>query len=151
MNNNHFNNNVFIFTELQVFKECSYFYISFKDSFECRTTVSLVFTQFSIDKAHFLVLKSCRILCKHTDNNNNNTSPIKEYKIDPINKMMSDTTTTINGTQMPGSTNQAVLSHLPSTLQENNNESTLRATAEDDDNATVQTSNSNTTKQAWKS
>jgi hypothetical protein len=52
---------------------------------------------------------------------------------------------------MPGSTNPAVVSNLPSTLPENNNESTLSATAEDDNDATVQTSNSNTTKQAWMS
>jgi hypothetical protein len=65
--------------------------------------------------------------------------------------MMSDTTTIIDGTQMPVSTNQAVLSHLPSTLQENNNnESALSTTAEDDD-ATVHTNNSNSFKQAWMS
>jgi hypothetical protein len=52
---------------------------------------------------------------------------------------------------MPGSTTQAVVSNLPSTLQGSYNESTLSTTAEDDDEATIQTSNSNTTKQAWKS
>jgi hypothetical protein len=46
---------------------------------------------------------------------------------------------------------QDAIANLPSTLQENNNESTLSATAKDDDDATVQTSNSNSTKQAWKS
>jgi hypothetical protein len=59
-------------------------------------------------------------------------------------------TTTIDGIQMPGSTNQAVVSNFPSTLvQGNNNGSTLSATAEeeeeddDDDDATVQTTISN--------
>jgi hypothetical protein len=52
---------------------------------------------------------------------------------------------------MLGSTYPAVVSNLPSTLQENNNERTLSSTAADDDDATVQTSNSNPTKQAWKS
>jgi hypothetical protein len=52
---------------------------------------------------------------------------------------------------MPGSTNQAAaISNLPTTLvQGNTNESTLSATAEDDDNVTFQTSNSNPTKQGW--
>jgi hypothetical protein len=59
--------------------------------------------------------------------------------------------TPTDGTQMLGSTNPAVVSNLPSTLQENNNESTLSSTAADDDGATIQTSNSNPTKQAWKS
>jgi hypothetical protein len=118
----------------------------------------------------FPVLKPCRILCRHTgtntdttpieeqnnnNNNNNNTSPIEEQ----MDKMMNDTTapTTTDGTQMPGSTTQAVVSNLPSTLQENNNGSTPSATADDaddaddDDDATVQTSNSNSTKQAWTS
>jgi hypothetical protein len=58
--------------------------------------------------------------------------------------MSNTTTTTIAG-------NQDAIANLPSTLHENNNGSTLSATAEDDDNATVQTSNSNTTKQAWMS
>jgi hypothetical protein len=71
---------------------------------------------------------------------------------DPIDKVISDTDTPIDGTQqMPGSTTQAVVSNLPSTLQGSYNESTLSTTAEDDDEATIQTSNSNTTKQAWKS
>jgi hypothetical protein len=60
--------------------------------------------------------------------------------------------TPTDGTPMPGSTNQAaVVSNLPSPLQENNNGSTLSATAEDDDDATVQISNSNPTKQGWMS
>jgi hypothetical protein len=57
--------------------------------------------------------------------------------------------TPTNGTRMPGSTNPTVVSNLLSTLQENNNGSTLSATAEEDDNATVHTSNSNPTKQGW--
>jgi hypothetical protein len=64
-----------------------------------------------------------------------------------IDKMMSDTTTPINGTQMLGSTIQAV-PNLYSTCPENNNESTL---SEDDDDVTVQPSNSKASKQAWKS
>jgi hypothetical protein len=53
--------------------------------------------------------------------------------MDPIDKMMITTPTN-------------------STLQEsNNNESTLSDMAEEDDDATVQTSNSNSTKQAWMS
>jgi hypothetical protein len=67
--------------------------------------------------------------------------------------MMSDTTATIDaidGTQVPGSTNPTTVSNLPSTLQDNNG-STLSATAEEDDDATVQTSNSNPTKQGWMS
>jgi hypothetical protein len=47
--------------------------------------------------------------------------------------------------------NQDAIANLPSTLQGDNNGGTLSATAEEDDDATVQTSNSNTTKQAWKS
>jgi hypothetical protein len=48
--------------------------------------------------------------------------------------------------------NQAVEPNFPSTLQEtNNNEGTLSVTAEDDDDITVQTSNSNSTKQPWTS
>jgi hypothetical protein len=50
---------------------------------------------------------------------------------------------TINGNQDP-------IANLPSTLQDNN-ESTFSDTAEDYDDVTVQTSNSNSTKQAWKS
>jgi hypothetical protein len=54
--------------------------------------------------------------------------------------------TPTDGTPMPGSTsNPTVVSNLPSTLQENN----ISATAEDDDDITVQTSNSNPTKQGW--
>jgi hypothetical protein len=61
--------------------------------------------------------------------------------------MMSDTTSPIYGTQMPGSTIQAI-PNLSSTLPANNNEGNL---SKDDDDATVQTSNSNSTKQACKS
>jgi hypothetical protein len=56
--------------------------------------------------------------------------------MDPIDKMMTDG-------------NQDAIANLPS--ETNNNESTLSDTAEDDDDVTVQTSNSNSTKQAWKS
>jgi hypothetical protein len=56
--------------------------------------------------------------------------------------------TPIDGTPMPGSTsNPTVVSNLPSTLQENNNGNILGTTAEEDDDVTVQTSNSNPTKQ----
>jgi hypothetical protein len=55
--------------------------------------------------------------------------------MDPIDKMMTDGNQDAN---------------LPLSLQENN-ESTLSDTAEEDDDATVQTSNSNSTKQAWMS
>jgi hypothetical protein len=58
--------------------------------------------------------------------------------MNPINKMITTTT----------DDNQDA--NLPSTLQANN-ERTLSATANDDDDATVQTSNSNSTKQAWTS
>jgi hypothetical protein len=61
--------------------------------------------------------------------------------MDPSNKMMIITTT--DGNQD---------ANLPSTLQAaNSNEGTLSATTEDDDDITVQTSNSTSTKQAWKS
>jgi hypothetical protein len=102
----------------------------------------------------FQVLKPSRILRRTTNNNNDNdkdfqhTSPIKEHKIDPIDKMM--ITTTIDG-------NQDAIANLPSTLQEtNNNERTLSATVkddddDDDDDATIQTSNSTKAKQACKS
>jgi hypothetical protein len=134
--NNKYNNNIRVFKELQVSTECSYLGISSKDSF------NRVVAFFGHRSAY--------------DDNNNNTSPIDEHKkIDPINKMMTITSnpTPTDGTQMPGSTNQAaVVSTLPTTLvQVNTNESTLSATAEDDNDATVQTSNSNTTKQAWMS
>jgi hypothetical protein len=62
--------------------------------------------------------------------------------MDPSNKMM--ITTTTDGTHD---------ANFPSTLQPNNNGSTPSATADDDvdDDATVQTTNSNSTKQAWTS
>jgi hypothetical protein len=137
---------------LQVFKGCSYFYISVTDRLN---RVGSYKQAFLIDKARFPVLKSCRNLRR---NNNNNISPndklkidpIEEQRIDPIERKMTPTTST-DGTPMPGSTNPTVVSNLPSTLQENNNDrNTLSATAEDDDDdATVQTSNSNPTKQEW--
>jgi hypothetical protein len=58
--------------------------------------------------------------------------------MDPTDKMITT----------PTDSNQDT--NLPSSLQENN-ESTLSDTAEEDDDATVQTSNSNSTKQAWMS
>jgi hypothetical protein len=58
--------------------------------------------------------------------------------MDPTDKMI---TTPTDGNQD---------ANLPSSLQENN-ESTLSDTTEEDDDATVQTSNSNSTKQAWMS
>jgi hypothetical protein len=71
------------------------------------------------------------------------------YELKENDKTMSDTTTTIDGIQMPGYTNQDAIANLPSTLQGNQEERTL--TDEEDDDAAVQTSNSNTTKQAWMS
>jgi hypothetical protein len=61
--------------------------------------------------------------------------------MDPIDKMM---TTPTDG-------NQDAIAIFPSTLQANNNKITHSATDEEDDDVTVQTSNSNSTKQAWKS
>jgi hypothetical protein len=58
--------------------------------------------------------------------------------MDPTDKMMNDG-------------NQDVIANLPSTLQENNNESTLSDTAKADDDVTVQPNNSNSFKQAWMS
>jgi hypothetical protein len=49
-------------------------------------------------------------------------------------------------------TNRNQDANLPPTLPTaNSNESTLSATAEEDDDATVQTNNSNSFKQAWMS
>jgi hypothetical protein len=136
----------------QVSKEYSYFYISVKDRFN--KVVSFKQAKQAFFGGHqngFPVLKSCRILRRPSDNNNNKDIDDDdkdfdfdiERTIDPMDKMMSDTITIIDGTPMPGSTN------LPSTVQENNNGGTLSATAEDDDDATVRTSNSNPTKQGW--
>jgi hypothetical protein len=58
--------------------------------------------------------------------------------MDPTDKMIT----------IPTDDNQDA--NFPSTFQENN-ESTLSVTAEDDDDATVRTSNSNSTKKAWTS
>jgi hypothetical protein len=59
--------------------------------------------------------------------------------MEPIDKLMSDI-------------NQDATANFPTTLvQGNTNKSTLSATAEDDNDATVQTSKYNTTKQAWMS
>jgi hypothetical protein len=73
----------------------------------------------------------------------------KQFDIERKMTTITSNPTPTDGTPMPGSTNLTVVSNLPSTLQENNNGSTLSATAEDDDDATVQTSNSNPTNQGW--
>jgi hypothetical protein len=159
MNNNKFINNIRVFTALQVSKEWSYFSISSKDSFN-KVVVSK--QAFFGRRSAFPVLKSCRILhrffnhptafpvpksCRtlrrrHTNNDKDiDDDKDMERKIDPMDKMMSNTTspTTTDG-------NQDVIANLPTTLvQGNNNGSTLSATA------TVHASNSNTTKQAWMS
>jgi hypothetical protein len=96
-----------------------------------------VFFEFSINKTRFPVLKSCKILPRTNNHNDNNTSSTEEHKIDPIEQ------------KMPGLTNQDAIANLPS--ESNDNESTHSATDKDDDDVTVQTSNSNSTKPAWKS
>jgi hypothetical protein len=146
--------NIRVFTALEVSKESSYFCFSSKDRISKVVRVvgsKQVFFEALINKTRFPVLKACRILRRLDDNddtssdnnnnNNNNTSSIEEYKMDPIEKMI---TTTTDGNQD---------ANFPSTVQANNNGSTPDATADDDidDDATVQTSNSNSTKQAWMS
>jgi hypothetical protein len=94
--NNKFNNTTRVFKELQVFKECDYFCISSKDS--SNRVVQVVgskqqaFSEFSIDKTRFPVLKPCRILRRPFDDDNNkgNIHPIEEYTMDPIDKMITD-------------------------------------------------------------
>jgi hypothetical protein len=135
--NNKYNNIIRVFPEIEASKECNYFCISSKD--RLRRVVTVVGSkQVFFDRRNvFPVLKSCRIL-RRTDNNNN-TSPI-------------DTDSNISKRNMD-QIDQMIDSDpdLPSTLQGNNDESTLIATAKDDDDVTVQTSNSTKPKQAWKS
>jgi hypothetical protein len=145
------NNNITVFfMDIEVSKECSYYFFSSIDRPSKVVRVVGIF-EISIDKTRFPVLKSCRILRRPIglDSNKNTrrkTDPKHKsdpkHKIDPSNKMMITTTTTDG--------NQDTIANLPSTLQETN-ESTLSATAEDDDDATVQTNNSNSIKQAWTS
>jgi hypothetical protein len=72
------NNNIRVFIVLQVFKECSYFYIS---------VIGVVGSKqaklaFFVHQSAFSVLKSCRILRgRHTDTDNN-TFDIERKKID---------------------------------------------------------------------
>jgi hypothetical protein len=131
--NNKNNNNIRVFTELEVSKECSYISISSKDRFNRVVGSKGPKQAFFGCRSPSPVLKSSRILRRI---NNNNTSPIDNRKIDLIDKM-----TTTDG-------NQEAMASLPTTLvQENNNGSTLSTTAEDDDDVTIRTSNSNPTKQ----
>jgi hypothetical protein len=144
--NNKFNNNIDLFKELQVFEECVHFCISSKD--KCNKVVGSkqAFFEISIDTARFPVLKSCRILRRHIDNN-------KDFDIESTNYQQTNNTDTDNNIskQKMDQIDKMIDANLPSTLQEHNNVSTLRATAEDDDDVTVQTSNSTKPKQAWKS
>jgi hypothetical protein len=132
----NYNNIIRVFNKSKALKESSYFYNSSKDRSHKGIGVKQAFFEISIDKTRFPVLKSCIILRRTNNNTDIDSSPIEEHKMDPTDYMMIG--------------NQDAIAHFPSTLQENN-DSTLSATARDDDDATVQTSNSNSTKQAWKS
>jgi hypothetical protein len=136
--NNKFDKDIRVYNKLRVFKESSYFYSSFKDTFSKVVRVFGSKQAFFDQQNAFPVLKSSRILRRHTNTDNNKDIDIarSKKKMDLTDKMM------IDGNQD---------ANLPSTLQENNNDCTLIASAEDDDDATVQTSNSNSTKQAWTS
>jgi hypothetical protein len=131
--NNKFTKQINVLPELEASKACSSFYISFTDRFSRVVRVvgskRQVFFEFSIDKMRFPV----RIL--RPDNNNNKDN--HKRQMHPIDNTMIG--------------NQDMIANLPSTLQANNNESILSTTAEDDDVVTVQTCNSNSTKQAWNS
>jgi hypothetical protein len=130
-------NNIKVFTALEVSQECSYVCISSKHRLNKGTSFKQVFSGVSIDKTRFLALKSCKTLSRTDIDNknirrtNSNNNVNDKQKMHPIDKMMT------NGNQD---------ANFPSTLQEtNNNESTLSDMAEEDNDATVQTSKCPTT------
>jgi hypothetical protein len=75
----------------RVFKESSYFYISFKDRLSKVVRVLLDPKQaFFGGRNAFPVLNSCRILRKHTGTDTDiDTSPFDKRKIDPNNNKKS--------------------------------------------------------------
>jgi hypothetical protein len=110
MNKKFHNNNIRVFNKSKAIKESRYFYISFRDRFHKVVCSIQVFFEFSINQTCFPVLNPRRILRRHTDidtslctDTNIDTRPIEEYKMDRIDKMMTDDNHDAN---------------LPSTLQE---------------------------------
>jgi hypothetical protein len=78
--NNKFDKDIRVYNKLRVFKESSYFYSSFKDTFSKVVRVFGSKQAFFDQQNAFPVLKSSRILCRHTDTDNNKDIDIARSK-----------------------------------------------------------------------